>query len=244
MAGPAEVLERIGLSQNQIKVYLVLNDFGSTTAGRIAKHAKIDRSSCYYALRSLIERGLVSYATIGRVKYFQATGPDRLLDYLREQEDEVRQIIPELSARHKVGKIEGQVRLFKGIKGVKSIFLDIIRNRQDNFAFGSEGQFSTIMPEFVQQFERLKQESNIKTRQIVREGRKEVDTKTTEYRHLPVAKSSAVTNIYGKKIAIIVWTSEPEGIIIENETAAKAFKSYFDFMWKHAKSGKGRVLER
>ena len=35
-----------------------------------------------------------------------------------------------------------------------------------------------------------------------------------------------------------VWTDEPEAIVIENAAAAKAYKSYFDFMWKHAKKFK------
>ncbi|MBI4143919.1 hypothetical protein HY486_01600 [Candidatus Woesearchaeota archaeon] len=71
---------------------------------------------------------------------------------------------------------------------------------------------------------------------IIREGRKELDTKTTEYRKLLGIKSSpAVTNIYGDKIAILIWTDEPEGIIIENSAAAKAYKSYFDIMWSIAR---------
>ncbi|HLC51663.1 MAG TPA: hypothetical protein VJI98_00280, partial [Candidatus Nanoarchaeia archaeon] len=128
------------------------------------------------------------------------------------------------------------VRLFKGIKGVKSIFLDIIRTGKDNFVFGSEGQFSKRMPEFALQFDRLKKENKIKTKLILREGRKELDSKTSTYKYIPtVDQSPTVTNIYSDKIALIIWTDEPEGIIIENASAAKAYKSYFDFMWKHAK---------
>jgi len=230
-----KVLENLGFSPNEIKVYLTLNDHGSVKAGRIAKLAKIDRSSCYNALKSLQEKGLVSYVMIGLVKWFQVTGPRRLIDYLKEQEEDVKTILPELSARHRAAKIEGQVRMFKGIKGVKSIFMDIARTGKDNFAFGSEGQFSERMPEFAVQFDRLKKENNIKTKMILRKGRKEKDKKTSEYRYLAkVAESPAVTNIYGDKIAILIWTDEPEGIIIENKAAAKAYKSYFDFMWQHA----------
>ena len=42
----------------------------------------------------------------------------------------------------------------------------------------------------------------------------------------------------GDKIALIIWTDEPEGIIIENEAAAKAYRSYFEFMWGHANKKK------
>ena len=231
-----KVLEKLGFSPNEIKVYLTLNDHGSIKAGRVAKLAKIDRSSGYNALKSLQEKGLVSYVLVGNVKFFQATGPNRILDYLREQEEDVKEILPQLQERHKAKKIEGQVRLFKGIKGIKSIFLDIARTGKDNFAFGSEGQFSERMPEFAVQFDRLKKENKIKTQLIIRKDRKELDKKTSEHRYLPnIKESPAVTNIYGDKIAILIWTDEPEGIIIENEAAAKAYKSYFDVLWKYSK---------
>jgi sugar-specific transcriptional regulator TrmB len=231
-----KVLNKLGFSQNEIKAYLTLNDHGSTKAGRVAKLAKIDRSSCYNALTSLIERGMVSYVLIGKVKWFQATGPKRILEYLREQEDDIKSVLPELEERHKRAKIEGQVRLFKGIRGVKSIFLDIARTGQDNYVFGSEGQFSERIPEFATQFDRLKKENGVKTKMILRKGRKELDKKTSEHRVLSnISESPAVTNIYGDKIAIIIWTDEPEGILIENAAAAKAYKSYFDFMWKNAR---------
>jgi sugar-specific transcriptional regulator TrmB len=230
-----KTLENLGFSPNEIKVYLTLNDHGSCTAGKIAKLAHIDRSSCYNSLKSLMEKGLASYVLIGSVKWFQATGPKRLLDYLHEQEEDVKQILPELHARHKAAKVEGQVRLFKGIKGTKSIFLDMARTGADNVVFGSEGQFSERMPEFALQFDRLKKENNIHTRMIIKKGRMEKDSSTTEYRHLSeIEESPAVTNIYGDKICILIWTDEPEGIIIENKAAAKAYKSYFEFMWKHA----------
>ena len=227
-----KTLEKLGFSPNEIKVYIALNDHGSTKAGRVSKIAHIDRSSCYNALKLLQERGLVSYVLIGEIKWFQVTGPRRLLDYLHEQEEDVRAILPMLQERHKAQKVEGQVRLFKGLKGIRSIFLDIIRTGKDNFVFGSEGQFSERMPEFAYQFDRMKKESKIHTKMLIRKGRKEHDNKTSNYKYVNAEESPTVTNIYGDKIAIIIWTDEPEGIIIENESAAKAYKSYFDLMWK------------
>lgn len=230
-----KTLENLGFTQNEIKVYLTLNDHGSNKAGRIAKLAKIDRSSCYNAIKTLLEKGLSSYVLIGKIKWFQATGPKRLLDYVKEQEEDIKVILPMLDARHKASKIEGQVRLFKGIKGIKTIFLDIIATKHDNFVFGSEGQFSQKMPEFAKQFIRMKKEEGIKTKIIMRHGRTDADDYTVEYRLFPGdVESPAVTNIYGDKIAIIIWTDEPEGIVIENKTAALAYKSYFDFMWANA----------
>jgi sugar-specific transcriptional regulator TrmB len=231
-----QVLEKLGFSPNEIKVYLTLNHEGSTSAGKISKLAKIDRSSAYNSLKILQEKGLVSYVLEGNVKYFQITGPRRLLDYLKEQEEDVKEILPELQARHKAKKQEGQVRLFKGLKGIRSIFYDIIRTGEENYVYGSEGQLSERMPEFVHQFLRMKKEKGITTYMVCRKDRKDIDISNKDCRYAPgIKESPAVTNIYGNKVAIIIWTDEPEGIIIENAAAAKAYKSYFDFMWKHSK---------
>ena len=148
-----QVLENLGFSPNDIKVYLMLNDFGSSKAGKIAKQAKVDRSSCYSALKRLIEKGLVSYVSIGQVKWYQATGPKRLLYYLKEQEEDVKEILPDLDARYKVAKIEGQVRLFRGKKGIRSILGDILKTENENLVFGNESQLEENMPVFQKQFE-------------------------------------------------------------------------------------------
>ena len=231
-----KTLENIGLSQNEITVYLTLTDAGSVKAGRISKLAKMDRSSVYNALQMLLDKGLVSFVLIGKVKWFQAVGPRRILEYLKEQEEDVKHIVAHLQERHQRHKVEGQVRLFKGIKGVKSVFLDIIRTGKDNYVFGSEGQFSERMPDFAYQFDRMKKEKGIHTQMLLRKGRTELDSKTSVHLYLPgVSESPAVTNIYGNKIAIIIWTDEPEAVVIENAAAAQAYRSYFDVMWKKGK---------
>ena len=236
MAKIHTVQENMGFSPNEIKIYLALNDHGSSKAGKVAKIAKIDRSSCYNSLKGLIEKGLVSYVSIGKVKWFQATGPNKLLQFLKEQEEDVKSILPELDARHKASKITGQVRMFKGLKGVRTILQDIVRTNEDNLVFGNESQLEERMPAYQGQFVRQLKENKIKVRSIVREDRSDPTSDPQKTRFVPRSVvSPVVTNIYGNKIALIIWTDEPEGIIIENEAAAKAYRSYFEFMWKHAK---------
>jgi HTH-type transcriptional regulator, sugar sensing transcriptional regulator len=240
MANIQSVLENLGFSPNEIKVYLALNDHGSSKAGKISKIAKIDRSSCYNSLKSLIEKGLVSYVSIGQVKWFQSAGPNKLLQYIKEQEEDIKEILPELDARHKATKVKGQVKLYKGLKGVRTIFQDIVSSKtKENLLFGSESQLEERMPAYQKQFVRQLKENKILVREIVREDRalKTSNPQQTRY----VAKkviSPVATNIYSDKIALIIWTDEPEGIIIENEAAAKAYRSYFEFMWEHAKKRK------
>ncbi|MFP4424385.1 MAG: TrmB family transcriptional regulator [Candidatus Woesearchaeota archaeon] len=230
-----DTLRRIGFSSNEIHVYLKLLERGSSRAGKLAKLLRVDRSSCYNALQTLASKGMASYVTIGKVRYFQPSPPERIIEFLKEQQDDCRQILPGLKDIEKRQVKEGQVQLYKGIRGIKALFSDILRTGKDNYVFGSEGQFSEKLPGFAKQFEKKKKELGIRTRLIMRKGRDHEKNKETNYRYISgIRKSPVVTNIYGDKIAIIIWTTEPEGVLIENKEAALAYKSFFDFMWKKA----------
>jgi len=75
-------------------------------------------------------------------------------------------------------------------------------------------------------------------RHIVRKGTDIHPSKTTAIKYFgKEAKETVVsTNIYGNKIAIILWTDIPEAIIIENKAAADSYRDYFEVLWKASKS--------
>ena len=77
-----EKLVKLGFSNNESRVYLSLIKLGSSKAGMIAKHAELDRSSTYNALKSLLQKGLVSYVTIGKTKWFQSSSSNNIVNYL------------------------------------------------------------------------------------------------------------------------------------------------------------------
>jgi HTH-type transcriptional regulator, sugar sensing transcriptional regulator len=232
-----ETLHRIGLSHNEIKVYLALNQNGPGPAGSIAKWASIDRSNCYDCLVSLTSKGIVSSSIIKHVTWFQVLDPIHLLHYLKEQQDDVKKILPQLSAVHKSAHPPGQVKYFRGISGIKSVFLDIAQTGKDNFVIGDEGQFITRMKTFQEQFDRIRSEKKFKTKLIINKRPKHLQPVESKFKYYDeFTESPAVTNIYGDKVAIIIWTDEPEAIIIENAAVAKSFKNYFDILWKYGKS--------
>lgn len=231
-------LEQLGLTENEAKIYFTIINLGSSKAGKIAKESGIERSSCYNTLKSLVEKGLVSYAIVKGVKFFQATSPKKLLEDIKEKEETAKEILPKLYDLHKEKKVKGQVRLFKGHKGIKSVLQDIIREGKENCIFGSEGQLEEEMPSYKRSFVRLLKQNNIKLRELIRSGRNEELETPRDIRFIPMSNESpVVTNIYGNKIAIIIWTKPPEAIIIENKDAAKSYKDLFEFMWEHAKKG-------
>ncbi|MBI2148560.1 helix-turn-helix domain-containing protein [Candidatus Woesearchaeota archaeon] len=101
-----KILEEIGLTKNETKIYLNLLKIGSTTTGNIIKETGIHTSKVYDGLERLMHKGLVSYVIISNVKYFKAVDPERLIDFLEDkknainkQEEEIKKIIPKLKLK-------------------------------------------------------------------------------------------------------------------------------------------------
>ena len=56
-----QVLKEFGLNEREVQVYLALLKEKSCTASKLAKVAKVNRTTAYLELENLMKRGLVSY---------------------------------------------------------------------------------------------------------------------------------------------------------------------------------------
>lgn len=232
-----KTLQRIGLSTNEAKIYLMLLQEGMNKAGKISKKTQINRTTTYDTLRRLLNKGLVSYVVKANRKYFRVVDPDRLVEFIQHKEDEANKILPILKKMHKKPSQKENVTLYYGYKGMKSIFQDMAKGGKLNRVLDSEGQFDERMPYYAPHFIRKIEKNNIKIRHIIRKGRSlKTKTDTTEVRIMnKKTKSDAVFNIYRDKIAILIWTDPPEGVVIQNKSAADSLRDYFDILWRQAK---------
>jgi len=84
-----ESLKRIGLTEGECQVYEALVHLGTSSTGKIVKRANIGSSKVYEVLQRLHNKGLVSHVVKNGVKYFEATPPERLIDFLDEKKRRV-----------------------------------------------------------------------------------------------------------------------------------------------------------
>jgi len=239
--GSIRDLEKLNFTINEAKVYLTLINIGSSLAGKIAEDAGLDRSSTYNALKSLMEKGIVSTVYENKRTIYVPSDPKKIIDYFKEKEEIANRIIPILKENYSVKKEKKNILLFKGFKGLKTVFQDILdscNEKDEIYVMGSEGQFNEMMPYYSPIFRKGKELKKIKTKMLIRDNIIKKDKgKYTEYKKIPADVSSPATiNIYNGKVAIFVWEdTNPEAILIENERVSKTFKNYFNFIWKNAK---------
>ena len=130
---PIRILEEIGLTKTEIKIYLALLKLGQSTTTKIVKEARIHASKVYEFLNKLIQKGLVSYVIKSNKKHFTATDPENLKNFLKEkqrkiseQEIKVEKMLPQLKNIQKKQNYQIKSEIYEGLSGAKSIYEKII----------------------------------------------------------------------------------------------------------------------
>lgn len=235
-----EILQEIGLSNTESKVYLALLEIGSALAGEITKKSQINRTNVYDALERLIEKGLVTYVLSANRKVFEPINPERLNQILEEKQDNLKKILPELESKFKENKTKEEASIFKGKKGIKSIFEDILKENKDLYAYGAESKFADLFPAYQKYWnkKRAKLKINVKIiyNEKVKKRKKQENLKLLKMKFLHEHYEFPSTNlIYGDKTVIISWTENPIGFMIKSKEVSKSNMSFFNLLWKIAK---------
>ena len=131
-----ELLQKIGLTESETKVYLALLKIGDfTSKGKILKEAKIAPSKVYHILNKLLDKGLVSTIIKNNVKHFAAAPPSRIQDYLLtkkqeivEQEKTANSLLPKLEETYKSFQKESTAEIFKGWQGMETVYFTVINS--------------------------------------------------------------------------------------------------------------------
>lgn len=243
---PEKVLEQIGLSKNEIKVYLALLKLGSVQVSKIKEETKLHRTGIYDIAEKLLNKGLINYVIKNNVKHYKATHPNKLLEYVKEKEESVKEILSNLIKLAEFQKEEFKVEVYKGVEGFKTVLNDILRVGQNLILFGiDEVKFKERFPILMENFFKKEEEKGIKERLLTSESTKFIfEKKTTHYRFISDEFFNPTpTIVYGNKVIIMVL--EPLNIVmIENSNVADSYKKYFEMLWGIAKDMPKKVLQK
>jgi sugar-specific transcriptional regulator TrmB len=246
-----KILEKIGLTGNEIKIYLALLELGSVKAGEIIKKTKLHRSRVYDNLDRLIEKGIVSYVIKANRRYFEATPPENLISFMEKKEDEIKEdkekvkkMIPELDALRILSKAEQDVTLFKGYKGIQSA-LGYLLKAKEIFSLGGYSEdaeglkycLKFMLPRI--HAERIKRKIPIKF--VFPKGSKKRADELKKLSYTKVRllddKFASLTGIqiFDENVLIILWSINPIAILIKSKEIADSYKQYFDYLWNQSK---------
>jgi len=235
-----EILKEIGLSKNEIKIYLALIELGPSLIGKICGKTKIHRRNVYDSLETLKNKGFVSSILINNRNVFESINPRSILDILDEKKAHIEKIIPSLL--EKQNKSSVSVKLYSGLSGRKIIFEDKLKIGGEQYVLGAHKPSKKSLL-YIENYHGRRASKKISLKMLFIDGDKESVKEFLKYgfveaRILPKKIISPIAiNIYGDKIAILLNSGsvEPLTLLIEDKNLASDFKYYFEMLWKISK---------
>lgn len=236
----SEILEEIGLTKGEIKVYLALLEIGESNAQPIKRKTNLQNSVVHLCLNNLISKGLVNYVEKGKRKYYQATNPKHLINFLDEKKRRLQEIIPDLINKQRE-KRNYDVHIFEGSKGLKSIHEDILKELKQGEEFlvlGAPKEAHEKFEPYFLDFHKRRLKLRIRLKAIYKRDAEQYaktrgKMKYTQVKYLPENLESPMwITIYKDKTILFVVSEILLGIVIENKTIADNFKEYFELVWK------------
>ena len=239
-------LERIGLTPGESEVYQALTKLGSSTAGDIIDEVNLASSKVYEILKKLIKKGLANYVTKNNVKHYDATPPERLLDYvdkkiksLDNSKKEIKEIIPDIIQKRKDKELNN-VSVYTGKEGARIVLKDTIetgRKGAELCGYGTdEDPYKDYLPEDIEEHFRDQKKYKVKWKLLFTKGKWRSPSPLADIKYLPKGFNLPIrTMIYGDKVAIVDFHGPIITIIIESKEIASSYKKHFDFLWGIAK---------
>ncbi len=238
-------LMKIGLSEKESNFYLLVVKHDKITAGEISKISGESRTHVYDTLNKLLKKGLISYVIMNNIKYFKAVKPEKILDYLKEKEDNIKkqkkeiiEALPEIEKLKKdFKKDDVEIEIFEGSEGIKTIMNDLLNEGKDIVTFGASSKVKEYLPDFfIERYLRIRKKKNIKAKQLFTEVHGVLKTPLSKNKKLPKEFATPTTTaIYGNKVSIWFWLEIPRIILIKNKALADSYKKHFELLWNSIK---------
>lgn len=242
----SELLMNLGLSLNEARIYESLIDLGEASVNTISIKTKINRSNVYDTMERLCEKGLTSELFVKNQKNYKATHPKKLLEILKEKEEEVEAILPELTKKFEFDKEEEQGFFHRGIEAYRNYMLDILKQKKTYYCIGGKGMwFDPRLKYFRMKFDRERKKSKILFHHIFDEGMEKKITEPlkferSEFKFLPKKYCSKMSvEFFGDTTVVYSGEEfgklkeEPTVFVIKSKDITEGFKKIYSFIWDH-----------
>ncbi|MFA5155580.1 MAG: helix-turn-helix domain-containing protein [Patescibacteria group bacterium] len=237
-----QLLQKIGFSQNEAKVYLAALESGLDSAQNIAKRANLQRTTTYSVLGYLVEKGVIGQSRIRNKTRYKAEAPDKLLSLVNNLRQEIEKKLPELEALYNGGETKPRILFYEGKSAIQNIYDDTLREKPSEILeWNTDAYFDypTVDPVYIAKRMAL----NIRAKRIAGAGSR-WHSKHKGYDQSELSETVIVpkdifwpgieVNIYNDKVAFLNYAEEMS-VIIESKAIAEAMRQAYQLSWEGAK---------
>lgn len=243
-----ELLREVGLSINEAKVYEALLNSGESSVQTISLKSKVHRRNVYDSIAKLIEKGLASEVFIKGEKNFKAINPRKLLELIKEKEERITNVLPEMQAKYKFVEEKEEAYFYRGTEGFKVYLQNILETKETVYFIGAKAFWlDSRLQHYIPRFDKERKKLGIKFMHLfdyeIKEQKPEILKLVGKpYKFLPKEYSSSTAiDIFGDYVVTFVGVKpgeldrEPLQFVIKSKRLADGYRKFFKFMWDNCK---------
>jgi sugar-specific transcriptional regulator TrmB len=233
-------LERYGFTENESLIYIYLLKKLEATAFEVAKETGIPRTTVYATLELLKKQRIISQFRKNNVAFFAPESPNRLLSQLKEKEEIVASIMPQIRAVASKKMDAPTVKLYVGIDGLKTGLIEILETIKDHklkqILATSQPDMLEYLPKYFPNWLKQREDMGVFTKLILPQSVGEYlkSNELREVRYLPdkFPFTSSVTICADKMIFFSTQNDEPHCVSVESAAITEMFTQFFLFTWE------------
>jgi len=240
-----KIFEQLGLSERDINIYKALLSLGPSSIRTVADHAGVNRGTTYECLKSLQQRGIVTYQPRGKRRYFSAREPEVLLQLATERREQLEHafnqlkttVIPELH-HLKPDFSVANVEFYEGDAGIEQVLRDILNRvgeqKDPTYSVFSSKPIRPLLYRPFPNFTAQRIARKIRVRVIaIGEGGEDAEFSERKWIRTEGAVDAAYIAIYPPRCAIISLASDnyPTAVVIDSREVAAAQQIIFNTLW-------------
>ncbi len=233
------VLEDLGFSPAEIKIYLALLELGISRAGGVIRKTKLQNSVVHLTLSRMAEKGLVSFVRKGQVKHYEAADPRHIIRLIDEKKARLEALVPQLMAKQH-GEERQEAEVFEGMQSFKNLLYKTIEDSEpgDEYIFFAFVTGKELWDAEVYEFYRAFTVER-KRREIVTKGIASAERRFKFVRYRGEVSDVLFVNfptlqnisIFRNRVVMTPWEDKQVSFLITSPQLAESFRTYFYSIW-------------
>jgi len=244
-------LKQLNLSEIEAKIYLMLLKSGPVSVRELAQTADIKRTTTYFYIDQLAEKGLITKLVRGSKKVVAANNPENLKILVEEKlknaltaQHTFPQILQMLSSSQPKAEqiVDSEIRSYKGKNGVKKLYEQALKAKELRSLVNIE-EILSAFPENPDLFdEAINHNPGMIMYEIVVQSPEAVArmkqatgrTKNYYFKFLPGNMNIRSTDIliYDGNVSFIEIKNQTNAVTLHSKELYNNFILLFDYIWQ------------
>lgn len=246
MNNQINLLEKLGLSKKEARLYLIALETGPATIAKLAQKSGLKRGTIYEFLGEMIEKGLLEISILGKRKLYAGTPPKKLQKIIDRQRDILESLVLDLSLLTDRSSSKPKIKFYEGKDAILSVYYEILDLPIGSEVVGFatfEGIHKLYSKSIIDNYIKKRAAKKIKQKLIVptdeyAQNHVSEDKKEARETIMIPRKQFFINNeinVYQNKVVIVSLGEENVAVVIESKQVAETQRAIFNLLWNNLK---------